>query len=109
MMENQFIVVLISVPSQEVGEEIAASLIEKRLAACVNITSPMQSLYTWEGKINQDEERLLIVKTRTDIFEGKFVAAVQSIHPYDVPEIIAIPILKGSKDYLEWMNEAIKP
>jgi periplasmic divalent cation tolerance protein len=108
MMEKSFIVVLITVPSQEVGEKIATSLVEKRLAACVNITGPIKSLYTWEGKINQDEERLLIVKTRADIFEKKFVEAVQSTHPYEVPEIIALPIVTGSKNYLDWMDEATR-
>ncbi|MFU8772102.1 MAG: divalent-cation tolerance protein CutA [Anaerolineales bacterium] len=106
-MDNPFIVVLITAPSQEIGEKIATLLIEKRLAACVNITGPVQSLYTWEGKINQDEERLLIVKTKADIFEDKFVAAVQSIHPYDVPEIIALPITMGSRHYLDWLSEEI--
>jgi periplasmic divalent cation tolerance protein len=105
MMENSFIVVLVTVPSQEVGEKIANSLIEKRLAACVNISGPIQSFYTWEGTINQDEERLLIVKTRADIFEEKFIIVVQSIHPYEVPEIIALPIVMGSKNYLDWMDE----
>ncbi|MBE0408911.1 MAG: divalent-cation tolerance protein CutA [Anaerolineales bacterium] len=108
-MDNPFIVVLITAPSQEIGEKIATLLIEKRLAACVNITGPVQSLYTWEGKINQDEERLLIVKTKADIFEDKFVAAVRSIHPYDVPEIIALPITMGSRHYLDWLDEEIRP
>lgn len=103
-MENSFIVVLITVPSEEVGKQVANVLLENRLAACVNITDSIQSLYIWQGQVTQDEERLLIIKTRSDIFEDKFVPAVRSVHPYDVPEIIGLPIMMGSNDYLDWIK-----
>ena len=105
-MEQSFIVVLITVPSRETGQEIANLLLERKLAACVNIISPITSIYTWEGQARTDEEALLIVKTRLDLFEERLIPAVQSVHPYEVPEIIALPILMGSRRYLDWMDEA---
>jgi periplasmic divalent cation tolerance protein len=107
-MEQSFIVVLITVPSRETGQEIANLLLERKLAACVNIISPITSIYTWEGQARTDEEALLIVKTRLDLFEERLIPAVQSVHPYEVPEIIALPILMGSRRYLDWMDEATK-
>ena len=95
---------MITVPSKEVGEQIANALLEQNLAACVNIISPIRSLYMWEGKISDDEELLLIVKSRAELFEDQLVPAVQAAHPYDVPEIIALPILMGSKSYLDWID-----
>ena len=103
-MDFKHIVVMITVPSKEVGEQIANALLEQNLAACVNIISPIRSLYMWEGKICDDEELLLIVKSRAELFEDQLVPAVQAAHPYDVPEIIALPILMGSKSYLDWID-----
>ncbi len=99
-----FIVILVTVPSNEVGRQIAAALLEGRLAACVNITAPLRSLYTWEGTIHDDEELLLIVKTRAELFE-RAAAAVRAAHPYQVPEIIALPIAAGSETYLKWIED----
>jgi periplasmic divalent cation tolerance protein len=104
-MVQQSIVVMITAPSVDVGRKIANTLLEQKLAACVNILSPINSLYTWQGKIHDDVEVLLIVKSRAELFEEKLVPAVQAVHPYEVPEIIALPILMGSKNYLEWINE----
>jgi periplasmic divalent cation tolerance protein len=104
-MEQSFIVVLITVPTRETGQQIANLLLERKLAACVNILSPITSIFTWEGQSHTDEEALLIVKTRRDLFEDQLVPAVQAAHPYEVPEIIALPILMGSRRYLDWMDE----
>lgn len=104
---HKHLVVLITAPSHEVGKAVASVLIEKRLAACVNITGAINSLYFWEGKVEDDEEVLLIAKTRADIFDDKFVPAVIDAHPYDVPEIIALPIVSGSKDYLDWIDDEV--
>ena len=103
-MDYRYIVVLITVPSVEVGEAIAQTLLEKRLAACVNRLAPMHSLYTWEGKTSTDEELLLIVKSRADLFADQLVPAVKAVHPYQVPEIIALPVVLGSPDYLDWID-----
>lgn len=104
-MEFKHIVVLITAPSQEVAEHIAASLLEKKLAACVNTAVPVRSLYTWKGQVEQDDEVLLVVKARVEGFEERFIPAVQTVHPYEVPEIIALPIVLGSSSYLAWIDE----
>jgi periplasmic divalent cation tolerance protein len=104
---GEHIVVLITAPSKEVGTEIAHALLEQKLAACVNIVSPINSLYTWKGETCSDEEVLLFVKTKAAIFGDKFVPAVQAVHPYDVPEIIALPIIMGSKSYLDWIDAEV--
>jgi periplasmic divalent cation tolerance protein len=98
------IVVLITAPSDDVGKQIAETLLEKKLAACVNIMAPINSLYVWQGETCDDEEVLLIVKSRAELFEDKLVPAVKAVHPYDVPEIIALPVLLGDQDYLDWIE-----
>jgi periplasmic divalent cation tolerance protein len=103
-MDFKHIVVLITVPSEEIAEKIANALLEQNLAACVNIVAPIRSLYTWEEKICDDEEMLLIVKSQVELFENQIVPAVHAVHPYQVPEIIALPILMGSKNYLDWID-----
>jgi periplasmic divalent cation tolerance protein len=105
-MESRYIVVLITVPSEEVGQAIARALVEQRLAACVNRLQPVHSLYTWEGKTTEDLELLLIVKSRAELFE-RLVPAVKALHPYQVPEIIALPVVMGSQDYLDWIDSVI--
>jgi len=105
-MDVKHIIVLITVPSEQVGKQIATALLEDNLAACVNMVAPIRSLYTWEGVINDDEEMLLIVKSRVELFESRLVPAVQAVHPYDVPEIIGLPILMGSNSYLDWIDES---
>ena len=95
-------------PSVEVAEKIAEILVESKLAACVSISSPIRSIYSWEGKINRDNEVLMIAKTRADLFGEEFIQAVKSNHPYQVPEIISLPILDGSADYLEWISDVTR-
>ncbi len=102
-----YLVVFITTPRDK-GEEIAKRLVEDRLAACVNVVDGVKSIYWWKGKIESDEESLLIVKTRSEAF-GKLVEKVREIHPYSVPEIIALPIVAGNKDYLEWMRDEVRP
>jgi periplasmic divalent cation tolerance protein len=104
-MDFQYILVMVTAPTQEVGKQIIEMLIEKKLAACVNMISRVNSCYLWQGKSYEEEEVLLIVKTRAELFEAEIVPAIKSIHPYDVPEIIALPILMGSQSYLDWIGE----
>jgi periplasmic divalent cation tolerance protein len=104
-MENQYIVVFVTVPNVETGEMLANTLLEKKIVACVNFVSPITSFFSWQGAIERDEEVLLILKSRADLFESQLIPTVQSIHPYEVPEIIALPVLKGSADYLKWIDE----
>ncbi len=101
-----YIVVYITVPDFDIGKNIAKTLVEEKLAACVNITSQINSIYFWQGNIEDDTEHLLIIKTRKDVFE-KLENRVKELHPYTVPEIIAMPIVLGSKDYLNWIDETL--
>jgi periplasmic divalent cation tolerance protein len=103
-MDHKHVIVYITTPDTQTGEEIANALIERKLAACVNLT-PIHSIYRWEGKVNREEEILLIVKTRADLFEGQLVPAVLALHPYEVPEIIAMPVVMGAAGYLQWIDE----
>jgi periplasmic divalent cation tolerance protein len=104
-LEFDHIIILITVPSQEVGERIAHALLDQRLAACVNILPRVHSLYRWEGKTNIDQELLLVVKSRAELFDDQLVPAVKAIHPYEVPEIIALPVVMGSASYLDWIDQ----
>jgi periplasmic divalent cation tolerance protein len=107
-MDTKHLIVLITAPSVDVGQMIANALVDKGLAACVNILSPIQSIYFWQGSKQSDKETLLIVKTSQDVFSNKLVPFVQEIHPYDMPEIIALPIILGSEQYLDWIEENTK-
>lgn len=105
---SEFLMVITTVPDEETAEKIARILVEKRLAACVSRSSSCQSSYWWQGKIAQEREFLLFIKTlsaRYPELEEKLVA----IHPYDVPEVIAIPLERGYGRYLDWMREETSP
>ena len=102
-MAYSHIVVYVTVPSRAVGEQIAQTLVESNLAACVNIIPGICSVYKWQGEINHDDELLLIAKTRVALFD-QLETIVKQIHPYDVPEVIGMPIVAGSNDYLTWIN-----
>ncbi len=104
-MDNKYIIALITAPNQDTGEQIANTLLEKKLVACVNIITPVASFFSWQGEIDQDDEVLLILKSRADLFESKLIPAVEAVHPYEVPEIIALPIVMGSENYLNWIDE----
>jgi periplasmic divalent cation tolerance protein len=103
---GEYIVVLCTCPDLEISEKIASYLVENKIAACVNITSPVNSIYFWQGVVERDTEYLLIIKTKKELFE-KLEKEIKSLHPYTVPEIIAMPIVLGSKDYLNWIDETV--
>ena len=97
------IVVLSTVPDISTGRKIAQGILEERLAACVNIMGgPMESHYWWEGEIQRDPEHLLVIKTRRELFV-RLEETLRALHPYDVPEVIALPIEQGSPSYLDWI------
>jgi periplasmic divalent cation tolerance protein len=104
-MDPQAIVVFITAPSQEIGQQIARHLVENKLAACVNIIPSLLSIYSWDKQIQEDREVLLIVKSWMHLFEDQLIPAVKSIHPYQVPEILALPVQAGLPAYLTWMSE----
>jgi periplasmic divalent cation tolerance protein len=101
---SEAIVVLITCGSEAEAAKIANSLVEERLAACVNIMSPVRSIYRWEGRICDEKEWMLIIKTQKRRFED-LEKKVKSLHSYSVPEIVALPIVEGSGPYLKWLEE----
>jgi len=101
---SEAIVVLVTCGSEEEAVKIANSLVEERLAACVNIISPVRSIYRWEGKIWDEKEWMLIIKTQKKRFE-ELEKKVKSLHSYSVPEIIALPVVEGFASYLKWLEE----
>lgn len=103
--ERGFSVVLITVPNEEDGARMARTLVEESLAACVNILKNIRSVYYWKGKVEDDAEALLIVKTRRELFDA-LCSRVKELHSYEVPEIIALPITEGSAGYLNWLYES---
>jgi periplasmic divalent cation tolerance protein len=101
---TDYVVILVTAGSESEAETIARALIEERLAACVNVISPIRSLYRWEGKVTDDREWLLLIKTRAERFSA-VEARVKTLHSYQVPEVIALPIVAGAEGYLEWLRE----
>lgn len=98
------VIIYVTAPSEAEGARIARVLVDERLAACVNIIKDIRSIYRWEGKIEDDKEVLLIVKTRRELFEN-LSKRVKELHSYSVPEIIALPIVEGSNDYIRWLSD----
>jgi periplasmic divalent cation tolerance protein len=96
------LVVLVTTPSPERAAEIARALVEERLAACGNVVPGLRSIYRWEGKVQEDEEALLVLKTTRGRFEALRERVVE-LHPYDVPEVMALPVEKGNARYLAWI------
>ena len=101
------IVVYVTCGKLEEAQSLASTLVEKRLAACVSVLPGVNSWYWWEGKVTRDEELLLIVKTSRTQFR-QLEKEIQRVHSYSVPEIIALPIVEGSQDYLDWMGNAME-
>ena len=102
----KYIIVLVTAPSREEAERIADIIIDSKLAACVNISSDIKSIYLWKGKKETSCESLLIIKTKKALFE-KLKNAIKRVHSYDTPEIIALPIVEGDKEYLDWIDNSV--
>jgi periplasmic divalent cation tolerance protein len=100
----QSIVVFITAPNESEAATIAFSLVQERLVGCVNIIKGIRSIYSWMGKIQDETEVLMIAKTRESLFEA-LSRKVKELHSYAVPEILAVPCVKGSADYLTWLEE----
>ena len=101
-MESGVVVVLVTAPRGR-GKEIARSILEKRLAACVNVGS-VESLYWWKGKIEEDKENLLVIKTSISRLE-ELVEEIKRVHPYEVPEILALPVVACLDEYCDWVRK----
>lgn len=104
-MENDCVVVWTTIAADADGPKLAAILVEERLAACVNILEEMQSVYRWKGNIETDRERQVVIKT-TMKRVAALKARVASLHAYDLPEFIVLPIVDGSDAYLRWIRES---
>ncbi len=102
---NGYVVVLITTPKDK-GQELADFIVKNKLGACVNVVPSVSSTYWWKGNIEKDEESLLVVKTTTTRL-SLLIEQVKEVHPYTVPEIIALPIVGGNEDYLHWIGESI--
>jgi periplasmic divalent cation tolerance protein len=107
-MNSDFCVVLASCPDDDTAQKLAEGLIGRGLAACVNILSGMVSVYLWQGRLETSRERLLLIKTRRRAFES-VQAYVLEHHPYELPEIIAVPIEAGLPAYLQWLDGCVSP
>jgi periplasmic divalent cation tolerance protein len=104
---KSYIQISTTTETKEQAQKIARYLVEQKLAACVQITGPIESTYRWKDKVETSTEWLCLVKTREILFE-KVEAAIKKLHSYETPEIIAIPIVRGSKEYLNWLHEQTK-
>ncbi len=98
------IVVFITASNEDEAARIAKAVIEAKLAGCVNIIKNIRSIYSWQGKVEDETEVLMIVKTQKSLFDS-LMKKVKELHSYTIPEIIAIPIVEGSEDYLKWLRE----
>jgi len=101
--QRLFQIVLTTCPDEACAERIARTLVEEGLAACVSILPPMRSIYKWEGKIETASEQLLVIKSATARFPA-IRDRLRALHPYELPEIIAVPIADGLPEYLAWLN-----
>jgi periplasmic divalent cation tolerance protein len=102
-MQNKYIQVVTTISDNLGAERIAKALINKKLAACVQIAGPIKSIYRWKGKIETAKEWVCVIKTRKSLY-AKVESAIKKIHPYEIPEIISVPIALASKDYLKWIK-----
>ena len=98
------IVVITTTPDRELAQHIARSLVEKRLAACVQIDGPVESWYRWQGQLETATEWRLMIKSRSAVY-AELEQAIRTLHPYEQPEIVALPISAGSAGYLKWIDE----
>jgi len=107
MKDTGKIAIFVTINSEKEARSVAEHLLEKREAACVNIVPGVSSLFWWQGKLDSAQECLLIIKTRASLLQG-VIDLVKEVHSYEVPEIIALPIVGGNKDYLKWIDDEVE-
>ena len=105
MPSDQFVIVLTTLPAEGDAEKFASQLVEEKLAACVNVLTPMRSVYRWKNAIERADERQIVIKT-TKARLSALEARIHKLHPYDVPEFVVLPIVSGSADYLSWISDS---
>jgi periplasmic divalent cation tolerance protein len=101
-----YIQVITTTETKSDAQAIARAVVQKRLAGCIQIIGSITSMYWWQGEIETAEEWLCVIKSRRDLYE-RLEEAIREVHPYDVPEILAVPVIAGSKGYLEWLNSEL--
>jgi len=106
-MMEEYIQVVTAIEKREDAEKIAKALVEKRLAACVQILGPIVSTYWWKDNIETAEEWLCVIKSKKDVYE-ELEKSIKEIHPYETPEIFALPVVAGRKDYLKCLSNEVK-
>ena len=107
MLNGNYIIIFVTTADKLEAEKIAQALLKEKLIACANIMGPVSSHFHWSGKIEHAEEYLLLMKSRQSLFD-ELAAEVKVLHSYEVPEILALPIIKGSKAYLGWLGSSLK-
>ena len=103
-MPSNALLVFCTCPDEDSARTLSDSLVQEKLAACVSIVNPISSIFTWQGRIDSEQESLLLIKT-TETAYSALEQAIKQRHPYEVPEIIAIPIQRGSAEYTNWIRE----
>ena len=107
MQTESYVVVLCTCPDDGTARNLATEIVQSRLAACVNIVPAVRSIYWWQGKVTTDEESLLIIKTTASRY-AEVESAIGQHHPYDVPEILQLPVAAGSVSYLAWVQAVVE-
>jgi periplasmic divalent cation tolerance protein len=107
MTDTPYQLILCTCPDNQVAEQLASSLVEQRLAACINIVPGLTSIYRWQGKLERGTEVLLLIKTTWELYTA-VENAIRQQHPYELPEIIAVTVDKGSPDYLRWITTSLE-
>ncbi len=105
---NNYIIILVTAKDKQEAEKITQALVSERLIACGNIVYPVTSFFHWIGKIEKAEECLIVMKSRADLF-AQVAEHVKRLHSYEVPEVLALPLVDASKAYLDWMQASLKP
>lgn len=108
MPSEEFVIVLTTFPADGDVDRLATALIDEKLAACVNVLPPMQSIYRWKGAVERADERQVFIKTQTDRVHALEVR-LKALHPYEVPEFLVISVLDGNRDYLSWIADSTHP
>jgi periplasmic divalent cation tolerance protein len=101
---DETLLVLTNLPDRDAAVKLAHGLVERRLAACVNVLAGCTSIYRWKGEIENAQEVPVLIKTRSALYD-ELEAAINELHPYEVPEIIAVPVVRGLAEYLAWVSE----
>jgi len=101
-VKDDVVALLVTAPDEETGRRIARALVEERLAACVNVLPGVRSIYRWKGAVEEASEVMLVAKTRAER-TGALAARVRALHPYELPEVVALPVTDGSRAYLRWV------